>query len=179
MIRLFLKKKSNLYYAFIIFPLLISLFIYLFFRSENIVVNQILYQLFHINLPALSYPLLKGFFIYNLPQGLWVFSATLISRNLYIKKFNLAFFPLVFSFYIEAIQYFHLTNGTFDFFDLLTASISCLLGYFFIPCPYKPQRLMNEFNLRTFSFGCSYLIVFLSIYNRHHYFLGIFKQFLF
>lgn len=159
-------KKYALY---ITIPLCISLIIYLFFRSEHIVVNQIMYDLVSHQTHRASFKL-SDFLIYNLPQGFWVFSTTLISRNLYIKKFNLAFLPLIFSFYIEFIQYFHLTNGTFDFWDLFTATIGFLVAYFFVDCPYKKEQLLCHFNFRTVLFSFSYLIVFLSVYNINHYF---------
>lgn len=131
------------YHVYIILPLIISLIIYTFFRSENIIINQIIYDFYpkphHFTLN------ISNFLIYNLPQGLWVFSATLISKNLYIKKFNLAFLPLIFSFYIETIQYFHLTNGTFDSWDLITAVISFIMAYFFVSCPYKKEQLFYTF----------------------------------
>ncbi len=158
------------YFIYITFPLCISLIIYIFFRSEHIVVNQIIHDFVYSQTHHASLKL-SNFLIYNFPQGLWVFSTTLISRNLYVKRFNLAFLPLIFSFYIETVQYFHLTNGTFDLWDLVTASISFLIAYFFIDCPYKKEQLLNHFSFRTVLFSFSYLIVFLSVYNINHYFL--------
>lgn len=156
------------YHIYIILPLIISLIVYIFFRSENIIINQIIYNIY----PKSHYFTfnLSNFIIYNLPQGLWVFSATLIAKNLYIKKFNLAFLPLIFSFYIETIQYYHLTNGTFDYWDLITATIGFITAYSSISCPYKKEQLFCTFNFRTILFSSSYLIVFLSVYNINYYF---------
>ena len=157
------------YHLYILTSLLCSLLIYMCFRSENIFINQIAKYFFDYQ-PNQNQLQIHYFFIYNLPQGLWVFSATLISKNLYIKRFNLAVLPLIFSFYIETIQYFHLSNGTFDIVDLLTASIGFLIAYYMIYCPYKKEQLLQCFSFRTILFSSSYLIVFLSVYNIHFYF---------
>ncbi|MFV0530474.1 MAG: hypothetical protein ACK5MD_03455 [Flavobacteriales bacterium] len=158
------------YHFYIIFPLFISLVIYTFFRSENIIINQIIHD-FYPKSHQFSFNF-SDFLIYNLPQGLWVFSTTLISKNLYVKKFNLAFSPLIFSFYIEIIQYFHFTNGTFDYWDLITALFGFLIAYS-VDCPYKKEQLLNNFNFRTILFSFSYFIVILSVYNANHHFLNI------
>ncbi len=159
------------YHLYIFFPLFVSLILYVFFRSENIVINQITPNFY--SKPFLFSCNFFNFLIYNFPQGLWVFSTTLASKNLYLDKFNLAILPLIFSFYIEGIQYFHLTNGTFDYWDLITAFFSFIIAYYGISCPYKKEQLLECFNFRTVLFSFSYLIVFLSIHNANHYFLNI------
>ncbi len=158
------------YHLYIFFPLFVSLVLYVFFRSENIVINQIIYNFYPK--PFRFSPNFSNFLIYNFPQGLWVFSTTLVSKNLYLRKFNLAFLSLIFSFYIEAIQYYHLTNGTFDYWDLITAFVSFTIAYYGIPCPYKKEQLLKRFNFRTVLFSFCYLIVFLSIHNANHTFLN-------
>lgn len=157
------------YHVYIILPLFASLIIYVFFRSEHIIINQLISKFY----PRPHYFKLhmSNFMVYNLPGGLWVFSATLISKNLYIKNFNLAFLPLIFSFYIEIIQYFHLTRGTFDCWDLIVAFIGFIAAYYLVFCPYKKEFLFHKFNFRTILFSLSYLIVLLSIYNTNSFLL--------
>ncbi len=158
------------YHLYILTSLVISLVIYITFRSDNIVINQILFKITPINYNYSSN--IPDFIIYNLPQGFWVFSVTLISKNLYFKKINLAYLPLFFSFYIELIQYLNLTNGTFDYWDLIAATLGFFISNNFIECPYKKQNILSKFNLRTIVFFFSYIIVVLSIYNVNHYFLN-------
>jgi VanZ family protein len=96
--------------------LFISLLIYLFYRTEKTVVNEIFNS---VTSPGL-YPEIKRqvsirfplneHVIYSLPEGLWVFCITLTSKHLFIKagrqQFDCVFIPLLFSIGLEFCQFF-------------------------------------------------------------------------
>jgi hypothetical protein len=146
------------YYAFISFALLLSLYIYMIYRAEQTVVNLILFKLFDQ-----KFIYFKTKFIYlknipdclrfSLPGALWLFAATLLLRNLYFKRFHLAFLPLCYVFFLEFLQYFHFTNGRFDTMDLAISSLFFFFA-FAIKCPFPKQMLYQK------PFGRSFLAVF-------------------
>jgi hypothetical protein len=159
------------YCAIISLALFASLFIYLFFRTQHTVVNIMLAKLSHGHtLAAILYirkhfPL-PEFAIYSLPEALWVFAATLVSRHLFIQfgkqNFHLAWSPLCYAVSLEFLQLFHLMPGSFDRMDVLTSAAFTLFAVYFIKCPLPTQQLLGKFNYRTFFFIYIYAIVFLS-----------------
>jgi len=112
-------------YVLIILFLLFSLFIYLFYRTEKTVINELFVSIISFdkyvelrNSIANNLPL-NEHIIYSLPEGLWVFCITLTSKFLFLKirhrEIGCVFIPLIFSIVLEFFQLLNLTNGRFDF----------------------------------------------------------------
>lgn len=162
-------RKSNL---LIILSLLVSLFIYLFYRTEKTVINTLSIHIFSIhNYIALRETIttllpLNETVIYSLPEGLWVFCITLTSKSFYIQSFNrkihCVFIPLIFCIGLELLQLLHLTNGRFDFLDIwISVSFWAIANYFLNYNPDK-QNLLKPINVRSMVCFCSYGIVYLA-----------------
>jgi hypothetical protein len=97
-------------------PLLTSLFIYVFFRTQHTIVNEVLWRVaglqpVHWTLPGLPWV------VYNLPGALWMYAFMCFSSR-QNSRF-LLYAPLVLALGIEAVQLLHLTDGTFDPLDVL------------------------------------------------------------
>lgn len=97
-------------------PLSISLFIYVCFRTQHTIVNEVLERLFglqpvHWTLPGLPWV------VYNLPGALWMYAFMCFSSRKGSRF--LMYAPLVLALGIEAVQLLHLTDGTFDPLDVL------------------------------------------------------------
>lgn len=129
------------YIPLIVLSLSICLFIYLFFRTEKTVVNQVFISLFskgtYDSLKSFvheTFPL-KPFLVYSLPEGLWVFCITITSKFLPVSigrvKVNLALVPLAFAVGLELCQLLHITNGRFDFTDIGFSFLFWLVAYVF------------------------------------------------
>ncbi len=112
--------------------LLLCLGLFVLYRSEACVVNH----LARLLLPdAVLDELRKGrgampdFIVYQLPGGLWVFAATLVSWSTRIvlanRRVSLALLPLVSALGIELMQFLQWTDGTFDPGD----AWACLVGF--------------------------------------------------
>ena len=118
--------KKN--YWLIIFSLLLSLCIYVFYRTEKTLINEMIiwhvpYDNFYALRSNVSFALpLNDHIIYSLPEGLWVFCITLTSYSFFLRidkfKINLLYLPLIFSIGLELFQLFNFTNGRFDLWDI-------------------------------------------------------------
>lgn len=159
-------------YGLIIISLLISLFIYLFYRTEKTVINQLFISLFSYNTYAAikswvthQWPLPKTI-INSLPEGLWVFCITLTSRNFFIKMgrfhLDLLFAPILFSLSLELLQLLHITNGRFDVWDIGLSILFWAVASFLIQPKMAKQNIMAPFNTRSLICVLSYLIVYLA-----------------
>ncbi|MDQ7947954.1 MAG: hypothetical protein REI78_12470 [Pedobacter sp.] len=156
----------------LIAALLVSLFIYLFYRTDRTVINTLFNFIFGIeNYQSLKasirfYLPLHEFVVYSLPEGLWVFCITVTSKDLYLKlarsEVHCAIFPLTFVVALELMQWLHLTNGTFDVVDILTAILFWMLGFFIIEEDRPKQNPLKQLNKRSLIFLMSYLIVYLA-----------------
>jgi hypothetical protein len=101
--------------------------IYFLYRDNTIIFNQIL-STFHVdnllNKKDLSphFPLPK-WAIYSLPGGIWVFVLTTLlnQHSIWVQKARLPldYLPITYGIILEFFQFFHITNGTFDFVDIL------------------------------------------------------------
>lgn len=162
-------------YTLIFFCLAISLFIYLFYRTEKTVVVDWFVAFFSIE----KYNVLKDFFttkihlhqliIYSLPEGLWTFCITLTSINKFLKiksyKLDLMYLPLIFTIGLEILQLLHFTNGRFDVWDIIFSVL--FWGFAVIIGKQKTaQNIFKPFNLESFICILSYLIVYLSYVLR-------------
>jgi hypothetical protein len=163
-----MKRRYSLALA-----LLASLFIYLFYRSEKTVVNELAISILSfdtyscIKTAIINAVPLNKLIIFSLPGGLWIFCATALSQDFYIGiknyKIHLSPVPVLFAIGLEFGQLFHLTNGRFDLWDIafyiLFWTISCY-SYFF----HRPQQnILSPFTLRGFI--C--LACFVSVYLAH------------
>lgn len=158
------------YYIAVGVALLTSLFIYLFYRTEKTVVNILFdfltnHQMNDIrNNVRQTFPL-PSFIIYSIPEGLWVFSATLLSKNIYIRivklNFHLGFLPFLYAILLEFVQLFHILHGHFDWMDILFSTL-CWLVAFYIPSNIKATHISLQPSSNTFKLMFVYGIVFLS-----------------
>ncbi len=162
--------KKN--YVLIALFLLISLFIYLFYRTEKTVITELFISI--ISLPnfldlrktiVTALPLHERL-VYSLPEGLWVFSITLTSNSLFIQirrwHINLLFMPLFFAIGLELFQLLHLTNGRFDFWDIVFSVFFWVVATFLIKSEDKKQNILQPFTTRSYVCFFSYGIVYLA-----------------
>ncbi len=162
--------KKN--YPLIILSLLISLFIYLFYRTEKTVINEIFISIVsYDNFVDLRRSItgslkLDEHIIYSLPEGLWVFCITLTSKFLYVKvgrhEIDLHFVPLIFSIGLELFQLLHLTNGRFDFWDIGVSVLFWALANYVIKHNGTRQNILDPVTVRSFTCFISYQIVYLA-----------------
>lgn len=159
-------------YTFICIALLISLFIYLFYRTERTVATNLLIHLISydrysalksIIINALP---LNSVIIYSLPEGLWVFSITLTSKSYFISIRNLRldciFIPPIFCFTLEICQHFHITNGRFDFMDIVFLIVFWMLGALVLKEKSEKQNILALPTSKTFICLGSYCIIYLA-----------------
>lgn len=159
-------------YVAIGLALLVSLLIYLFYRTEKTVVTCLFIQL----VSAENYLLLKhsivnavplnNMLIYSLPEGLWVLCITLTSKNYDINfgkwRLNCNFIPLIFCFTLELLQLFHITNGRFDIVDIIFSVVFWLLANGFWNEKMERQNLLKSRNINALICLASYCIVYLA-----------------
>jgi len=159
-------------YGLIGLSLLTSLFIYLFYRTDKTLINQIAIRLFSFGYytqlktyiaSALS---LNDVVVYSLPEGLWVFCITLTSKPYVIRfrncQFDCKFIPLIFSFGLEILQLFHVTNGRFDFMDIGVSFIFWLLALYSVQDGFEKQPVFAKLNSNVVLCLASYGIVYLA-----------------
>lgn len=129
------KKRIREFFkqlVIVLVPLLLGTIIYVFYRKPtfNLInwsdLNEVLKDLnVRTNLPK--------WIIYNLPDGLWVFSFTYLVLFIYKFKFSkktlffTLFVPIMISLISEIGQYFRFMQGTFDLLDVLFYFIGFLL----------------------------------------------------
>lgn len=123
-------KNDKIYISLI---LMFCAFVYLFYRPEKIILTQIVIKIISYD----YYQILRAFItghlelnsivIYSLPGGLWVFCITYLSRKFILKigriKFQIYYLPIVFTLIVELVQFFNLTKGNFDVYDVLLAIV--------------------------------------------------------
>lgn len=165
-----MKKK----YFLIILSLLFSLFIYLFYRTEKTVVNEIFISMIsfdrYIELRKIITNLLplNEYIIYSLPEGLWVLTITLTSKYYFLKigncEIKLFFAPIVFSIGLELLQLLHLTNGRFDFWDIGFSIFFWLVANYLIfnKTQTQTQNILYPFTAKSIICILSYIIVYLA-----------------
>jgi len=160
-------------YSLIAIALLIGLFIYLFYRTEKTVVNELL-MLFvsHDTFSEMRITITRAIplnesIIYSLPGGLWVFCTTVLSRDLVIKfgdyKIPMVIIPILFAVGLEACQLIHLTNGTFDRWDIGFSVMFWLAAYYGFQSQGVHQNISVPFTRKAFI----WLACFLSVYLAH------------
>lgn len=164
------------HYWYIAPALIISLFIYLFYRTDKTLVNQIFIQLSSLKTyEDLKYSItnslpLNKYIIYSLPEGLWVFCITLTSKGFYIKFFNrqidCVLIPPIFAVGLELFQLLHLTNGRFDILDIAVSLLFWFLALKITQTKAQLENVFYAFNLNSAACLLSYCIVYLAHVNH-------------
>lgn len=160
----------NKKYLLIILSLTISLIIYLFFRTEKTVINQLFIFLFSYDTFAtlrekISNILpLNEHIIYSLPEGLWVFCISITSRQFFIKiriqEFNLLYLPLIFTIGLEVFQLFQFTHGRFDYWDIGFSLFFWILANYGLKYNIGRYNITSPITQRSMICFFSYSIVF-------------------
>jgi hypothetical protein len=163
-----LRRKNQL----IILSLLISLFIYLFYRTEKTVINEMVIAMISWERYTLWRGIAVNFFplndmvIYSLPEALWVFCITLTSKPFYLHlnkwRIDCVFAPLIFCIGLELLQLFHFTNGRFDFNDIWMSFLFWMIGNYAFRDESEKQNILTPLNSRTIVCLATYSIVYLS-----------------
>lgn len=150
----------------------VCLFIYLFYRSEKTLVNELVKMLFSED----SYLAIKSsiakalplteLIIYSLPGGLWVFCVTVLSRNFIVKikgyEIEVVLIPILFAIGLEFLQLIHVTKGIFDPLDIILYLVLWMIAAW----PYQhesKQDILSPFTMRGFM--C--VSCFFSVYLAH------------
>lgn len=159
-------------YTSIALTLLISLFIYLFYRTNRTLVNQLLISIIsfqrysHLKTIITQTLPLPPLIIYSLPEGLWVFCITLTSKKYFISVqgyiIKLVCLPLAFSIGLELLQLLHITNGRFDVMDILVAISGWLAGRYLYNKDTDLQNVFSRLDLNAIACVGSYCIVYLA-----------------
>lgn len=160
-------------YSLTVLALSVSLFIYIFYRSKNTVINELIVLLFSPDTytearrnVAGAMPL-NELILFSLPGGLWVFCMTILSKDLYMKigkhAIRIVLVPVLFAVSLEFFQLLHLTNGTFDPWDIGFYLMFWLLAYYGFQSHRSQQNMLSPFTPRGFI--C--LACFLSVYLAH------------
>jgi hypothetical protein len=160
-------------YSLIILTLLASLFIYLFYRTDKTVVNELV--LLFLSRTAFSeirssiaksIPLSESI-IYSLPGGLWVFCTTILSKELQINikghTISMAVIPILFAISLELCQLVHFTNGTFDRWDIGFSAMFWMFAYYGSQSHETQQSIIPSFTRNA----VIWLVCFLSVYLAH------------
>lgn len=159
-------------YILISISLLISLFIYLFYRTERTLVNEMLIRIISFE----KYTALRAYIVnalplnsivvFSLPEGLWMFCITITSKPYYIvlrnRRIDCAYIPLVFCFTLEILQLLHITNGRFDFVDIGVFIVFWVLANYVFTLKTPKHNLISRPNFKTVICVASYGIVYLA-----------------
>lgn len=158
-------------YSVVALALFISLFIYLFYRSEKTVVNQFVALLLSKETFALirssihqELPLNLSI-VFSLPGGLWVFCTTVLARDLYFNirhhHVPLVDMPICFAIALELCQLAHLTNGTFDVLDIAFFIAFWLIARYSVR-PSSQKNILAPFTLNSFACMACFVAVYLA-----------------
>ncbi len=125
-------------------PLLFGILIYAVFRSVYVVDMQ--NKIF----PILTTSFIPNFFIYNLPDGLWLYALlsaiNVIWGNSNLKnKYIWFYIAILIAFLSEILQYFKLFAGTFDWLDILAYLFAITLVFFINFRKSKLQPTQSKF----------------------------------
>ena len=116
------KKNKQLINSLWWLSLILGFLIYLFFRPNNLIYNNFISFPIKINIESNS--IIKNFFIYSLPNGLWSFSYAQLIFHIYkdyrIKVILLSSLMVFLGIIIEMLQYHGFINGYFDLIDIFT-----------------------------------------------------------
>ena len=135
----FKMKNQIILWHFV--PLAFGSLIYVFFRDSNLILFKWLEKIY-ISGPiflvrSFTYPIsiyLPNWFLYSLPDGLWIFSLISILLIIWkntISKHNLFWFILIPTTVIllEIGQFFGFIAGTFDLMDIIFYLLGTILPF--------------------------------------------------
>ena len=130
---------KNKFYLFPYFPIIFGIVIYIFFRSNSLMLFKWLNVLFPMSEiePIREYtllltPYLPDWFLFSLPDGLWMFSFVCFIFSIWGNKLNFnTIFWITFVFLIsishEFGQLFNYFPGTFDIYDITFYLLGALI----------------------------------------------------
>jgi len=164
-----IKNNKSLIFSYLYLTLLafMAAIIYLIYRDSSILLNHLFLpfriettlekQLIQDLLP------LPNWIIYSLPGGIWVYVTTIIAiKNEHIEyKFTgvIILVPSIYAVVLEFLQFFHFTDGTFDWVDLLIIFVAA----FAAKGSYKLElSLKNYPNFHNLALLSAFLVLFLS-----------------
>ncbi|TGE29329.1 hypothetical protein [Hymenobacter metallicola] len=110
-----MKETKRVLLLHSLLPLVVSLIIYVLFRSRSTIVNKLLFH-FLANKPPVLRLTYCRWIVYNLPGALWLYSFLSFSA-LHTRRW-LSVLPLLLALGIEVLQYLHITDGRFDWLDV-------------------------------------------------------------
>lgn len=149
-------------------PLIFGGVIYICFREDSYLIDTILTKVIStssmeaISTTILEYIDLSQSAINSLPSALWVFSASILTTRLKLKKRAMWYFailtPLLYSVILEILQHCNLTDGTFDNYDIIYSAFGWILGLIVAKIYDMHPRSLN-INLSTLCL--CYLVLFL------------------
>jgi len=165
------KVKIN--YSLVFIFLLACLFIYIFYRPEGTLINILVAEFFSskhflsVKDSVADVLPLNELIIYSLPGGLWVFSASILARNLRLRLFNkqinLEWLPMVFALWLEFWQYFGIVKGRFDVIDIL---IVLLFGFTAL-LAHRPMQLSHRMLFPFHRRSAFFMLVFVCVFLGH------------
>jgi hypothetical protein len=132
-----------------IFSFFISLGIYLIFRSDDLLLVNYFLSKFETledlrNVLNSKIHLKQSFILYNLPDGLFLFSynalIAFVCRDIN-KVYQWIFSFLLIMIFIEFLQYYDIVKGTFDFVDIISYIVFSILSVFMINLYTKKNYL--------------------------------------
>ena len=144
-------KKLTIVYIISVLSLFSGILLYLIYRPTSLIMFKWIKHLglyesvlnLRVYLKDYTPP---DFIIYNLPNGLWILSITLLIHTIWIKNFNIIFkiyLSLIFGLIIvpETLQFIKLIPGTFDIFDLMVNIIFFLIPFLIFKISFKYNKL--------------------------------------
>jgi hypothetical protein len=167
-------KKDKLFvfnYIVLLSLSLLAALIYFLYRDGNILFNQIFstFGFDGIQEKQRIQELLPmpAWIIYSVPGGIWVYITSVIASKfektsvvMYISIFSV---PTIYATGLEFCQLFHLTDGTFDWVDLLFI----LVGVFFAKHSKQLELNLHKYpKIQNFALISAFLVLLLSDMNH-------------
>ena len=159
-------------YFIIALALLLSLFVYLFFRTEQTIVNYLFIKIwggepfYQSRAWVTARVNLSNFQMYSMPEALWILAITLLSKRYMIQLGNrhisLWYLPLILAFGFEFFQWMHWSNGSADLNDLWVAGLFWALGMTVFPEKEPKISLFQSFNIHALLCTGAYAVVYLA-----------------
>lgn len=150
-------------------PLLFCAVICIFYRTANNHAHFAFDFLTLGNLDSLKSAIqsvapLNDLLIYSIPEGLWVFSLTLLGSRIFVKiankKIHFTHLAIIFALGLEACQFLHLTNGTFDVLDIIASLFFWTLALLLLREHRAASKEKSFLDIRMYLF----IIAFCSVY---------------
>jgi len=142
--------------------LLLAAYILIYMRPDS---NLAIEGLVDFNSNQTGVPSGKHF-LYSLPNGLWVFSMTLLANRVYVNlgkiKLGLSLIPVVYALLLEGIQALNFTDGTFSIGDVMYSIAGFALANLLLLIILKRDQepIKFNFNMMLFIGGFAGLILF-------------------